>query len=96
MAIQSFGDKATEVFFLTGIIDSKHGWVSIRKIVLKKLDILHKANVLYDLRFPSGNRLEALKGDLTGYFSIRVNNQWRVIFRWTLKGPTNVKVVDYH
>ena len=54
------------------------------------------AHVLDDLRSPPGNRLEALKGNLRGMHSIRVNDQWRIIFRWTEAGPADVDVVDYH
>jgi proteic killer suppression protein len=51
---------------------------------------------LDDLRFPPGNRLEALKGDLRGKHSIRVNDQWRIVFRWSHNGPEEVEIVDYH
>jgi proteic killer suppression protein len=57
--------------------------------------VLDYALQLADLRSPPGNRLEALKGDLAGFHSIRVNDQWRVIFRWTDAGPTEVDVGDY-
>ena len=58
--------------------------------------MLDYAHQLDDLRAPPGNRLEALKGSLAGFHSIRINDQWRVIFRWTDAGPTEVDVVDYH
>ena len=54
------------------------------------------AHVLDDLKSPPGNRLEALKGKLRGMHSIRVNDQWRIVFRWTEAGPAGVDVVDYH
>ncbi|MBI3179685.1 MAG: type II toxin-antitoxin system RelE/ParE family toxin [Deltaproteobacteria bacterium] len=54
------------------------------------------ASELRDLRVPPANRLELLKGNLTGLYSIRVNDQWRVVFRWTSDGATDVDVVDYH
>jgi len=54
------------------------------------------ANALNDLASPPGNRLEALRGDLKGFHSVRVNDQWRVIFKWTPDGPDAVDVVDYH
>lgn len=57
---------------------------------------LHAAAKLEDLRVPPGNRLEALKGDRKGQHSIRVNQQWRVCFRWTESGPPDVGIVDYH
>ena len=62
----------------------------------RKLDILDYAACLTDLGSPPGNRLEALKGDLRERYSIRVNDQWRVVFRWTPDGPTDVDVCDYH
>jgi len=49
-----------------------------------------------DLMIPPGNRLEALKGDLRGYHSVRINDQWRIIFRWTDAGPEEVEIADYH
>lgn len=58
--------------------------------------MLDYATALLDLARPPANRLEALKGDLKGFHSIRVNDQWRVIFRWTSAGPTDVDIVDYH
>jgi proteic killer suppression protein len=58
--------------------------------------MLDYAAVLSDLASPPGNRLEALKGDLRGMHSIRVNDQWRIVFRWTPFGPEQVDVVDYH
>lgn len=66
------------------------------KIVKRKLDMVHYAAQLNDLRSPPGNRLEALHGDLEGRHSIRVNDQWRVLFIWTDHGARNVKVDDYH
>ncbi len=96
MAIQSFGSKATEQFFRFGVLNRRLGWASVAKIVARKLDMMHYAAELQDLRSPRANRLEAHKGDLNGFYSIRVNDQWRVIFRWTPAGPTDVDVVDYH
>lgn len=58
--------------------------------------MLDYADVLSDLSSPPGNRLEALKGDLQGFHSIRINDQWRVVFRWTVAGPTDVDIRDYH
>ena len=58
--------------------------------------MLHYAAELRDLRSPPDNRLEALKGDFAGFYSIRVNDQWRVIFRWSDLGPEDVDVIDYH
>jgi proteic killer suppression protein len=65
-------------------------------MALRKLIQLHAAENLADLRTPPGNRLEPLKGKRVGQHSIRINNQWRVCFRWTPAGPEEVEIVDYH
>jgi proteic killer suppression protein len=96
VAIRTFADKATERFFITGRVDSRLGLSSIIKIVRSKLDMLQYAFRLSDLKSPPGNRLEALKGKLSGLHSVRVNDQWRVIFVWTAEGPSRVEVTDYH
>jgi proteic killer suppression protein len=57
---------------------------------------MNHAATLDDLAVPPGNRLEALRGKLAGFYSIRVNDQWRILFRWTTSGPTEVAIVDYH
>jgi proteic killer suppression protein len=57
---------------------------------------LHRAVTLADLAALRGNRLEALKGDRLGQYSIRINDQWRICFRWTDGGPADVEIVDYH
>ena len=57
---------------------------------------IHDANELADLRAPPGNRLEALKGNLAGLHSIRINDQWRIIFRWQRGNALDVQIVDYH
>ncbi len=67
-----------------------------QRIALRKLLILDAADALGDLRVPPGNRLEKLKGDRAGTYSIRVNRQWRICFRWTAAGPQDVEIVDYH
>lgn len=96
MAIISFSDKATERFFLTGKVPKGAGWSSISNVVRRKLDMVHYAEALNDLKAPPGNRLESLKGDLKGYYSIRINDQWRIVFGWTSAGPDEVKICDYH
>ena len=96
MAIQSFADPETEEFFLTGVSPWYLGWSKVAKVALRKLDMLDYAHKLEDLRSPPGNRLEALKGDLAGFHSVRINDQWRVVFQWTDSGPAAVKIVDYH
>ena len=68
----------------------------IEKPALRKLDMLHQARDLSDLRAPPANRLEALAGDRKGQHSIRINDQWRICFIWTKEGPENVEIVDYH
>ena len=80
------------VFFRTATV--QRGGVA--KVVARKLDMLDAATSLEALRNPPGNRLEALKGDRAGQFSIRVNERWRICFVWTPKGPDCVEIVDYH
>jgi len=71
-------------------------FVNIEAVAMRKLAILNRAGRLDDLRVPPGNRLEALKGDRRGQYSIRVNDQYRICFVWTASGPTEVEIVDYH
>lgn len=71
-------------------------FASIERVARRKLRQLDIAGQLADLRVPPGNRLEALKGDRAGQHSIRVNNQWRVCFRWHEAGAVDVEIVDYH
>ena len=70
--------------------------LAIQHIALRKFDMLNAADRLNDLREPSGNRLEALKGDLAGRHSIRVNDQWRLVFRWEDNNAHEVLLTDYH
>jgi proteic killer suppression protein len=95
--IVSFGDPLTEALFHGGQ-DARTRRIppDIRATALRKLDMLNAALMLLDLRVPPGNRLEALHGDLKGRHSIRVNDQWRIVFRWTPVGPEQVSLVDYH
>ncbi len=71
-------------------------FVSVERVALRKLRQLEIAGVLRDLRVPPGNRLEALKGDRAGQYSIRINDQFRICFRWTAAGAEDVEIVDYH
>jgi len=71
-------------------------FVNIAKVARRKLRQIEIAGQLDDLRVPPGNHLEALKGDRSGQYSIRINDQWRVCFRWTYAGAENVEIVDYH
>ena len=95
MAIQSFKSRAVEEFFGEQTLTRPVGWASIQKVVIRKLDILHYARSLRDLN-AHGHRLKALKGDLRGLHAIRINDQWRITFRWTPNGPADVDIVDYH
>jgi proteic killer suppression protein len=67
-----------------------------QRAALRKLLILDAAEALDDLRIPPDNRLEKLKGDRAGAYSVRINQQWRICFRWTAAGPEDVEIVDYH
>lgn len=96
MAIQSFYDNATQEFYETGKLKKGAGWQAVAKVALRKLDMLHYAAELSDLKSPPNNRLEELKGYLKGLHSIRVNDQWRVVFKWTAQGPKDVRIMDYH
>ena len=71
-------------------------FVNIEAVAMRKLAILNRAGQLDDLRVPPGNRMEALRGDRKGQYSIRVNDQYRICFVWTAAGPTDVEIVDYH
>lgn len=95
MAIQSFADPSVERFFKEGRVGKGVGWAGVKKIAARKLDMLDYAEALSDLASPPGN-LEALKGDLKDLHSIRINDQWRVVFRWTDAGPIEVDIRDYH
>jgi toxin HigB-1 len=69
---------------------------AFERVARRKLELLASATRLHDLRFPQGNRLEALKGDREGQHSIRINDQWRICFRWNNGDATDVEIVDYH
>lgn len=93
--ISSFADRATEALF--------HGETGkairripsdFRSVAVRKLDLLNAARELQDLRVPPGNRLETLKGDFRGKHSIRINDQWRVIFRWQNGDAYDVEIDD--
>ena len=92
--IKSFRDKESEEIFnrqLSGKLPQ-----NIQRVARKKLVILDAALELNDLRIPPGNRLEALKGDRKGQHSIRINDQWRVCFRWSDGDVYDVEITDYH
>ena len=92
--IRGFKDRVTEAVFRG---ESPKGLPSDQvKVARRKLRYLDAATDLRDLRQPPGNRLEALKGDRRGQHSIRINDQFRICFRWTPQGPAEVEVTDYH
>lgn len=91
--IRSFADKDTEALFNRRGV-RRYG--QFERPARRKLEMLEAAMVLDDLRSPPGNRLEALKGDRKGQYSIRINQQWRICFVWKDKGPHDVEIVDYH
>jgi len=95
--IRSFGNQLAE-----NVYDDRRS-AAVRRLppqiypaARRKLLYLHEAEDLRDLRVPPGNRLKALKGDRKGWFSIRVNDQWRVVFRWSDGHALDVSIVDYH
>ncbi len=96
VTIQGFIDPAVRQFFREGRIPRGAGWGVLARITARKLDLLEYAGALSDLASPPGNRLEALRGKLAGRYSIRINDQWRVVFRWTEAGPDEVEIQDYH
>jgi proteic killer suppression protein len=91
--IQSFKDASTLELFN----ERKHrNYASIASVALRKLDQIEAATVLLDLKDPPGNRLEALKGDRNGQYSIRINDQFRICFTWRDDGAYDVEITDYH
>lgn len=92
--IRSFRDRATEAVFHG---ESPKGFpADLVKVARRKLGYLDAAHDLRDLRVPPGNRLEALGGDRKGEHSIRINDQFRICFRWTPEGAADVEITDYH
>ncbi|HMM65084.1 MAG TPA: type II toxin-antitoxin system RelE/ParE family toxin [Mesorhizobium sp.] len=92
--ILSFADRETERIWSGR--RSRLLLPDIQNKALIKLRLLNQARRLDDLRVPPGNRLEALKGDRAGLFSIRINDQWRICFSWSEGGPADVGIIDYH
>jgi len=92
--LQSFADRDTERVWSRELVRKFHP--DVQRVALRKLVILDAAESLADLRVPPGNRLEKLSGSRAGQHSIRVNDQWRVCFRWTKAGPEDVSITDYH
>ena len=91
--IRSFGDKWTEVLFRD---EAVRRFQSIARPAKRKLEAVNAASRLEDLLTPPSNRLEKLKGDLKDFYSIRINDRWRVIFKWLDGEPYEVRIVDYH
>ena len=93
MTIKSFKCTDTQKLFFGYPVKR---WVPIERQALRKLEQLELSNRLEDLRVPPGNRLEGLKGKRKGHYSIRINDQWRLCFRWNIDGAYDVEIVDYH
>ncbi len=95
--IESFGDEATEDLFHGRKTKQTRGLpTDLIKLALRKLDMLNAAHRLEDLKAPPANRLELLKGEWAGFHSIRINDQFRVVFQWKDGQASHVKIVDYH
>jgi proteic killer suppression protein len=95
--IQSFGNRLAEDLFLDRKSRETRAFpAELLRAARRKILYLHDAAELDDLRVPPGNRLEALKGPWKGFHSIRINDQWRVVFRWERGFAHHVSVVDYH
>ncbi|MDI6769391.1 MAG: type II toxin-antitoxin system RelE/ParE family toxin [Anaerolineales bacterium] len=92
--IESFASKETEKIFLGGI--SRRLPIEIQRTARRKLLYLDDAEDLQDLQAVPGNRFEKLKGDRSGHYSIRINDQWRICFEWVQNKARNVEIEDYH
>jgi toxin HigB-1 len=90
--IRSFACRDTELVFRR---EFSRKFNAIARVAHRKLLVLNRATRLDDLRFPPGNRLEALRGDLAGRYSVRINDQWRIVFAWRDE-PHDVEIMDYH
>jgi proteic killer suppression protein len=91
--ILSFGDKRTERLFRDAVVREFQG---VARRAKRRLEALHAAARLDDLRVPPSNRLEKLRGDLAEYYSIRINDQWRILFKWIENNAHEVTIQDYH
>jgi proteic killer suppression protein len=95
--IRCFGDDVTkDLFYGRASSTTRRIPEPLRKAIARKLDMMEASASLDDLRVPPGNRLEALRGGLAGWFSVRVNDQWRLVFRWQDGAVEDVRLVDYH
>ena len=91
--ISSFKCKDTQELYETGV---NRRFASIARVALRKLDMLAAATMVETLRVPPGNRLEQLRGNRAGQWSVRINDQWRLCFSWSGTNAENVEIVDYH
>jgi toxin HigB-1 len=91
--IRSFGDRRNRGLFDDELVRAFQGFADRAK---RKLVAIHAASRLEDLRMPPANRLEKLRGDLDGFHSIQINDQWRVVFRWIDGDAHEVRIIDYH
>ena len=95
--IESFGNRLAADLFEDRVSKATRKFSpDVRRAARRKLQYVHEAAELKDLQVPPGNRLEALKGTLKGFYSIRINDQWRVVFRWKSGNAFDVKIIDYH
>lgn len=92
--IRSFGDKETEKIW--NGIQSRKLPADIQNVARRKLRMINNSQNINDLRIPPANHIEKLSGNLAGLYSIRINNQWRIIFRWEDNNAFDVEIVDYH
>ena len=92
--IQSFSNRETELIWHRRV--SRRLPQDIQRVALRKLYVLHRSRDLNDLKVPPSNRLEKLKGARSGQYSIRINDQWRICFRWVGTDAYDVEIVDYH
>lgn len=91
--ICSFGERRTEALFADEFVKEFQG---VARRVKRKLEAINAASRLADLKVPPSNRLEKLKGGLAGFYSVRIDDQWRVIFKWRDAAAHEVRIVDYH
>ena len=92
--IVSFGNKDTEKIWQGERIKKLH--VTIQEVARRKLRMINNAIDLFDLKIPPANRLEKLSGNLRTFYSIRINDQWRIIFKWKAGNASEVEIIDYH
>jgi toxin HigB-1 len=91
--LKTFGDKHTEKLWKE---KTSPKWKNIQTVALRKLEQLNKSESLLELTVPPHNRLEALRGKWKGYYSIRINKQYRIVFIWEKRNAYEVEIIDYH